>query len=263
MTMQRFVAIGDSMAEGLMDGSGKQGFRGWMDRLAETLAAEYPGLTYANLGVRGKKSGEVLDEQVGPAIAMRPDLIAVSAGVNDLIHPGFDVATTVRNLTCIVDRLTGCGATVIMLGCPHFDRLNPWVLPLAGRFRGFNRTIADLQQQYGVLVLDLNHEPTAFRRGFWAPDRLHASSLGHEIIAARAARMLDLSVGEPAPPPADGRPGVVEEARWLTGILLPWLRGWRSAGPSPRKPKRSCLTPVVPAAPRPSASVDNRSEASR
>ena len=47
-----FVAIGDSFTEGLNDPAPGGGFRGWADRLASLLAAEYPGLRYANLAVR-------------------------------------------------------------------------------------------------------------------------------------------------------------------------------------------------------------------
>ena len=49
-----FVAIGDSFTEGLNDAAPGGGFRGWADRLAGLLAAEYPGLRYANLAVRGR-----------------------------------------------------------------------------------------------------------------------------------------------------------------------------------------------------------------
>ena len=37
-----FVAIGDSFTEGLNDAAPGGGFRGWADRLAGLLAAEYP-----------------------------------------------------------------------------------------------------------------------------------------------------------------------------------------------------------------------------
>ena len=69
MTYRRFVALGDSTTEGLVDphpdGSG---FRGWADRLAETLAVIEPDLRYANLAVRGKLARQVRAEQLDAAL---------------------------------------------------------------------------------------------------------------------------------------------------------------------------------------------------
>ena len=60
MSHRRFVALGDSTTEGLMDlypdGSG---YRGWADRLAEHIDAADPGLLYANLGIRGRKVDQI------------------------------------------------------------------------------------------------------------------------------------------------------------------------------------------------------------
>ncbi|HWK27230.1 MAG TPA: SGNH/GDSL hydrolase family protein, partial [Solirubrobacter sp.] len=65
MSYRRFVALGDSTTEGLMDplpdGSG---FRGWADRLAELLALREPDLRYANLAVRGKLAWQVRADQL-------------------------------------------------------------------------------------------------------------------------------------------------------------------------------------------------------
>ena len=57
---RRFVALGDSFTEGLMDEVGPDGrHRGWADRVAEALAARASaegadGIEYANLAVRGR-----------------------------------------------------------------------------------------------------------------------------------------------------------------------------------------------------------------
>ena len=64
-----FLALGDSFTEGLNDrvpghGAGPGAYRGWADRFADLLAADQPGLRYANLAIRGKLLGEVAAEQV-------------------------------------------------------------------------------------------------------------------------------------------------------------------------------------------------------
>ena len=74
----RYVAIGDSSTEGLDDPDGRGGYRGWANRLAEALAAAQASpLLYANLGVRGRSTRQIRDEQLEPAAAMRPDLVTL------------------------------------------------------------------------------------------------------------------------------------------------------------------------------------------
>jgi lysophospholipase L1-like esterase len=89
-SFERYVALGDSTAEGLDDPDGRGGYRGWADRLAERIAAGQGRLLYANLAVRGRNTRRVLEEQLGLALAMRPDLALVVAGTNDLLRPRFD-----------------------------------------------------------------------------------------------------------------------------------------------------------------------------
>ncbi|MCW2706656.1 MAG: family lipase, partial [Frankiales bacterium] len=48
----RYVAIGDSTVEGLMDPGHDGVYVGWADRLAGHLKAVHPDLLYANLAVR-------------------------------------------------------------------------------------------------------------------------------------------------------------------------------------------------------------------
>lgn len=85
--MPGYVALGDSQTEGVGDGDDVTGLRGWADRLAEHMARHNPGLVYANLAVRGRLAGQAHAEQLAPALALRPDVATVVAGVNDLLRP--------------------------------------------------------------------------------------------------------------------------------------------------------------------------------
>ena len=84
----RYVALGDSQTEGLWDGDDSDGIVGFADRLAAMLDALHPGLQYANLAIRGRRIRDVLDDQLPGALAMRPDLISVCVGMNDITRPG-------------------------------------------------------------------------------------------------------------------------------------------------------------------------------
>ena len=126
----RYVALGDSSTEGLDDPyDDGAGWRGWADRLAEQLAAARPGLEYANLAVRGRLVRQVLDEQLAPALALRPTIATVFAGVNDALRPAFDLAGVVADLETVFGALAGAGATVLTITAPDPSS----VMPLAER----------------------------------------------------------------------------------------------------------------------------------
>ena len=56
--------VGDSFTEGMSDLLPDGSYRGWADLLAARMAARTPGFRYANLAVRGKLIGQIVDEQV-------------------------------------------------------------------------------------------------------------------------------------------------------------------------------------------------------
>src|SRR6201997_33004 len=109
-----FVAIGDSFTEGLDDAAPGGGFRGWADRLAGLLAAEYPELRYANLAIRGKVVRQIVAEQVPAAAAMSPDLVSIAGGGNDILRPGADPDVLAELFDAAVARLRASGAQVRM-----------------------------------------------------------------------------------------------------------------------------------------------------
>ena len=87
----RYVAIGDSLSEGIGDEPWPDGTpRGWTDRLAELLGAHHGEVDYANLAVRGQRAHEVLATQVEAALVMEPDVVTLTAGMNDLLRPRFE-----------------------------------------------------------------------------------------------------------------------------------------------------------------------------
>src|SRR3712207_3356548 len=79
---RRFVALGDSYTEGVGDPQPRSlgGLRGWADRFAEELSAGEPDFAYANLAIRGLLLQQILDRQLAPALALKPDLVAMSGG---------------------------------------------------------------------------------------------------------------------------------------------------------------------------------------
>jgi lysophospholipase L1-like esterase len=141
--VRSFVAIGDSFTEGYGDYYPDSSCQGWADRFARMLAASSPGLTYANLAIRGKLLRQVISEQVPPAIAMRPDLISLAAGGNDLLRPKADPGALAASFEQAVTALRTAGSQVLLLS--GFD---PVVLPLG-------HLIRDKCMAYNALIRDI------------------------------------------------------------------------------------------------------------
>src|ERR1700710_1005718 len=88
---QRFAALGDSFTEGIGDERPDGSPRGWADLVAGVL-----GGGYANLAVRGKLLGPIIDEQLEAALALHPDLVSFAGGGNDVLRPRADLTALTR-----------------------------------------------------------------------------------------------------------------------------------------------------------------------
>jgi lysophospholipase L1-like esterase len=254
MSYARYVAIGDSQTEGLLDGDEISGYRGWADRLAGQLAAASPGLLYANLAVRGRLAAQVRDTQLGPALELRPDLATVVAGMNDLIRPRFSAAKVAACLEDMFAALTAAGTRVATLTFPDASKIMPVARPLLPRVLDLNARIRDAAARHDVTVLDGFAYAVTTDPRLWSPDRLHLSPLGHARLAAAMAHALGMpgsdSTWALALPPQPARPAwktAAIELRWLAASAAPWAyrhaRG-RSSGDG-RTAKRPALTPVT------------------
>ena len=138
----RYVAIGDSQTEGLWDGDDSGGIVGFADRLAAMLDSHHPGLQYANLAIRGRRIRDVLDDQLPRALAMRPDLITVCVGMNDITRPGLVFDRALDDVDLLHERLARSGATVVTTTFPDIARIVPVGRILTSRMLRMNEAIA-------------------------------------------------------------------------------------------------------------------------
>jgi lysophospholipase L1-like esterase len=231
-SFERYVAIGDSSTEGLMDESEDGGFRGWADRLAQHVAdGQDEPLDYANLAVRGLHAAEIRATQLPRALALGPDLLSLFAGVNDVISPRVDFRALEEELEGLFAEAATSGATLLTFTMVDPGAVNPLVRHLRGRVFRLNRLIRATALRHGALLVDFEAYPVAVDPRLWCPDRLHNSALGHERIAAALAWRLgvdgfDASWSEalPEPPAAHSvRETVTGDVDWVVHHLTPWL----------------------------------------
>lgn len=253
MAFHRYVAIGDSTTEGLDDPDGHGGFRGWANRLAERLAAANGTVLYANLGIRGLRTDEIRETQLAPALAMRPDLVTVVSGTNDLLAARFDVDAFAAHVDAMHRAFRDAGATVLTFTLPDVSRLMPIARPLRARILRMNDALRTTSARTGARLVDFAAHPSAVDVRLWSDDRLHANALGHERVAAALAHAIELpgadaSWNEALPPPARPprlRDLAAAELAWTRRHLAPWiwrhLRGKSSA--HGRAAKRPSLEP--------------------
>ena len=252
---QRYVAIGDSSTEGLDDPDGKGGYRGWSQRLAERLGEVQGGLLYANLAVRGRTTRQIRDRQLGPALAMRPDLATVFSGTNDVMARRFDLDSVAADMEHLQRALVESGATVLTFTLPDLTPVMPLARPFAPRIRAMNDALRSAASRSGAILLDFAAHPVAADPRLWSEDRIHANARGHERIAAALADALRLPGADdgwkkPLPPaaPASFAQRCGAELRWTSRHLLPWMaRGlFRRVVEATRHPRRPELTPILP-----------------
>jgi lysophospholipase L1-like esterase len=257
MSWTRFVAIGDSFTEGLGDPDplNPGAWRGWADRVAEALArhtADDADLTYANLAIRGKLLGEIVAEQLPEGLTLRPDLVAISGGGNDLLRPGVAVDAIGELLDEAVARLRDDAIEVIMFtGADPVE--SPVIRRLRGRIAAYNEYVHSIAAARGAHVVDLWSMPILCDWRMWGADRLHMSPAGHRRVALAVLETLGLPVDEttwraPLPPLPELRRSarLLREMRWARSYFAPWvmrrLRG-QSSGDD-LTAKRPALTPL-------------------
>lgn len=238
----RYVAIGDSLSEGLEDARPDGTYRGWADRLAERLAGraydDGRSFEYGNLAVRGRLMADIALRQADEALELEPDLVSIWGGGNDCLRIGVDLDQVSTLLEEAVIRIRATGADVLMStttyvkGAPIVSLAHPKAAELTANIY----TIAARHDCYVTDVWGLK----ALRDWrMWADDRIHLSSLGHRLVAQRAYAALGFPVAGTTFDPLPAQPVVrlADQARghvtWARSYLLPWvgrrIRG-RSSG---------------------------------
>jgi lysophospholipase L1-like esterase len=257
MLFHSYAAIGDSFTEGVGDELPDGSTRGWADFVALGLAraAAPEPVRYANLAIRGRKLGPIIDEQLEAAIVLRPEVISFNGGGNDMLRPRMPEEAVAERFRRAIHRIRDEGIHVLMLsGANPTDHL-----PLGKVFdaRGARLThqLRDLAQLDGVTFVDNFGDRTLRDIRYWSPDKLHLNSLGHAKVASNVLTALGVpvpdewGVAEVAAAPAGQRSR--NTATYYREYVLPWV-GRRLTGRSSgdgRTAKRPALETVALDAP--------------
>lgn len=227
MRARRFVALGDSLTEGVGDPV-EGGLRGWAALLTEGLG---PGVRFTNLAVSGARTRDVLERQTPVALSLRPDVVSVVVGVNDTLRRTFDLHAVAAHLDEVYAAFHARD-TVLLTAClPDPGALLglPGALarPLARRQQGVNAVVHALSERYGAYHLHAHAGAWVTDRAMWSADRLHPGERGHRQLAVRFHALLaDTGLATGAAPGAEPRlPGPSRSAAlwWLATRGTGWV----------------------------------------
>lgn len=223
--------LGDSTAVGLGDPLPAGGWRGFGPLLAAALGPAGE-LQYTNLAFTGARMASLRHHQLPEALAQRPDVAVILAGMNDTLRSDFDPLAVHDDLDATVGALQDGGAVVLTTRFHEHERVfrlpGPLRRALHHRVVQLNDAIARVVTRRGALCLDLHLMPGTYDLAAWSVDRLHPSERGHRMLADGFATLL-ADAGIAVPNPVDlacsgGRElTVAHHIAWLVCQGVPWL----------------------------------------
>ena len=226
-----YVAIGDSLSEGLGDFSflERRVHSGWTDRLATLLArdAELEGreFRYANLAIRGANIRAIMGSQLDRALLLKPDLVTVMAGQNDFFCKAEDLPELERIFREGIQKLLDAGCQVIVS-----NTINPIHLVVFRRLARLATTMTEMiervAKELDVPIHDVHRIESFSEIRYWAEDMVHFSGPGHIKVANKAAEILklryrlsefdDCEIWIP-------KRGLIGTSRWVVIHVIPFM----------------------------------------
>ncbi len=238
MRWRSYVAVGDSFTEGMNDIMADGRLRGWADLVATRLATERGGQStgdgaafhYANLAIRGRLFGRIVDEQVPVAAEMAPDLVSFAGGGNDVLRRNFDPAPMLARFDEVVGQLRATGADVIVFRWANVTGRLPGRRVILPRMAVLNRAVEEVADKYGAMMVDLWNDEEFHNPLLWSDDRLHMAPAGHRRVAAHVLTRLGLRpeaawFDPPGAAPRRSWPAArAHDLRWARRHLAPWVK---------------------------------------
>ncbi|MCX5138719.1 MULTISPECIES: SGNH/GDSL hydrolase family protein [unclassified Streptomyces] len=229
------VAVGDSFTEGMSDLLPDGSYGGWADILATRLATRTPGFRYANLAVRGKLIGQIVDEQVDVAAAMQADVVTLVGGLNDTLRPKCDMGMVRGRMEEAVERLAPSCKKLVLMRSP--GRNGPVMERFRPRMEELFTLVDDLAARHDAVVVDLYGSAVLGDPRMWDVDRLHLTAEGHRRVSEAVWQKLGLPPEDdwqtvlPSAVPPRWAARRVDDLRFARQHLFPWI-GRRLTGRS-------------------------------
>lgn len=179
-----FVVLGDSTSAG-QGGSYESGIA----RSSAEFLARSNKVTFYNFSVSGARINDVLNKQWPKAEDLKPDVVLLSAGANDVTG-----RTSLKKVSADFDNLIGkiikanCDSKIVLTGSPDMGSIPRIVQPLrafaGAQTKRLNKAVDTVAEKY-----DISRAPIAevtgpvFRqdRTLFAIDKFHPNDRGYQV----------------------------------------------------------------------------------
>jgi lysophospholipase L1-like esterase len=231
----RFIALGDSMTEGMCDEIVDGNYRGWADRVADTLSKASPNFSYVNLAIRGKLLHQVIDDQIPSAaqyITGAETLVSFHAGANDVLRPNYQASDAFAKYEKGISDLAKTGATIIVFTVvDRVEGKGKTAQLWHERFSAFNVNVREVANKYGATIIESDDAKWMADLRFLAKDRLHLNSDGHwrlsQAVLEKLGKDFDPAWKIPLAPAVEKSKlrKQSENLLWIIAFVIPWI--WR------------------------------------
>lgn len=198
----RILFQGDSITDA---GRDKRNYynlgNGYASIAAPLIKEAHPELDieFINLGISGNRTGQLFDRIQYDAVDLKPDIVSILVGINDLWHRYIGVGTTDEqielNYRCILDRIKNETDAKIMMICPYLldcedktrireglKTLIPIVRKLAAEYADVYLPLDELFEE----ALKTQPEPK-----FYSGDGVHPNANGARFIGEHYAKAIE------------------------------------------------------------------------
>lgn len=224
----RYVALGDSFTEGVGDELADGTVRGWADLVAQGIAtASGEAIEYANLAIRGRLLGPIVGEQLEPALALKPTMVTLNGGGNDIMRPGVDLNRLVALTEQVIARCLDEGVRPVLLSGGNPTRHLPMGSRMKEKGDRYTDVIMPLVEKYDLTYADNWTDDLLAEPQYWSPDRLHLNAVGHHRVAARVLTTLGYEHPAEWMAPLEGSappPSLRENAAYYRQHVVPWIQ---------------------------------------
>jgi len=247
MEYRSYVAVGDSFTEGVGDDTPDGGVRGWADLVALGLAlATDEPVSYANLAIRGRLLAPIVGDQLDAGIALRPQLMSLNGGGNDIMRPRVSIAQITDDLVGAVHKATNSGCHVLLVSGANPTRHIPLGGFIKARGDEFARGIRSRLPLENTTFVDNWADDELAELRYWSRDKLHLGPLGHQRVAANVLAALGVELPDGWSGDASSVKHEQRTSEYWREYVMPWI-GRRLTGRSSgdnRAPKIATLQPV-------------------
>lgn len=181
---KRFVAIGDSVTEGIGDEVEGIALKSWVNHFVQLCEND---IEYANFAKRGLVTKEIQSQQLEKALTFNPDLVSLIAGANDVLKGRWNHDAYKNDMEFMIDTLSKAGADIIIANLPDFTVRLPFASEkkqvIKEQLLEANEVIHSLSREYKLHHVDFWNHHLVNDNTLWSKDLIHPNSKGYVKVA--------------------------------------------------------------------------------